>query len=438
MLARILPLLTAAVLAAGCASSRTTKTTAALADSRSATPEARPTTTASSYTKPQPYDPPGSTVTTSRAISAQSRRTFAIAGDDLAVGTNFDGARLNGIVRLTDSDYVGMVAPENVPINNSAWYAFKLWSPERRRVRFHLRYQDGDHRYHPRISHDGANWNLLAGRDYVRDSITGDRVLLLDVGPDTLWVAAQELVTSHDVDRWVGTMAALPWVRFDTIGASMLGRPLLRMEVTESPAADQYVFVIGRQHPPEVTGSLALRSFVETVAGTSELARRFRRRFKLVVVPMVNPDGVDAGHWRHNAGGVDLNRDWFAFNQPETRAVRDAFLHIRDSLGGRARFAVDFHSTWSDIIYTLDSSLVTDPPDFTGRWIDEIEWEVPGYTTRREPDGLESPIFKSWFYREFGGPVVTYEVGDGTSRTRLDEVAAAAANAMMRMLLNEE
>ncbi|HEU4658165.1 MAG TPA: M14 family zinc carboxypeptidase, partial [Capillimicrobium sp.] len=43
------------------------------------------------------------------------------------------------------------------------------------------------------------------------------------------------------------------------------------------------------------------------------------RRLLVVVVPMQNPDGLVAGT-RTNANGFDLNRDWFASTQPETRA----------------------------------------------------------------------------------------------------------------------
>ena len=42
-----------------------------------------------------------------------------------------------------------------------------------------------------------------------------------------------------------------------------------------------------------------------------------------MVFPLMNPDGVDLGHWRHNAGGIDLNRDWALYRQPETRLVAD-------------------------------------------------------------------------------------------------------------------
>ena len=37
---------------------------------------------------------------------------------------------------------------------------------------------------------------------------------------------------------------------------------------------------------------------------------------------MPNPDGVDSGYWRHNSNGVDLNRDWIEFTQPETKAIK--------------------------------------------------------------------------------------------------------------------
>ena len=54
-----------------------------------------------------------------------------------------------------------------------------------------------------------------------------------------------------------------------------------------------------------------------------------KREIRAAVVPLANPDGVEQGHWRHNAQGVDLNRDWDRFQQPETRALRDEFGDTR-------------------------------------------------------------------------------------------------------------
>ena len=62
----------------------------------------------------------------------------------------------------------------------------------------------------------------------------------------------------------------------------------------------------------------------------------------------MNPDGVDNGHWRHNANGVDLNRDWTGFNQPETSNIKN-FLKKKTKEGYDFTLGVDFHSTWQDV-----------------------------------------------------------------------------------------
>ena len=66
---------------------------------------------------------------------------------------------------------------------------------------------------------------------------------------------------------------------------------------------------------------MAMQEFVRSVLGNTRLAVDFRKEFEIIIVPMLNPDGVDEGNWRHNAGGVDLNRDWDLFVQP-TKAVK--------------------------------------------------------------------------------------------------------------------
>ncbi|HBQ61210.1 MAG TPA: hypothetical protein DD671_16725, partial [Balneolaceae bacterium] len=65
---------------------------------------------------------------------------------------------------------------------------------------------------------------------------------------------------------------------------------------------------------PEVTGYRSSLYFLEELASDSELAARFRQTFVIKAFPLLNPDGADMGHWRHNAGGIDLNRDWENFN----------------------------------------------------------------------------------------------------------------------------
>lgn len=394
-------------------------------------------TPAAPGTRPLSYDPPGSTITTDKPIADVHRRTVGFLDHGVWFSNELEGGRLNDVWREGDSVYVARVRPENAPVNNSAWYAFKAWSREPRTITVRLTYEDGRHRYWPRERRAGGEWMPLPAEAVRVDTAANAATLRLRVGPDTVWVAGQELVTSSVFGRWTDSLAALPHVRSERIGTSRRGRPIEMLTITENPDALRHVLLISRQHPPEVTGTVALVRFVEELAGDTPLAREFRRHFRVLAVPLVNPDGVDLGHWRHNTGGVDLNRDWAAFHQPETRAVRDALLGVKRRPGAEVWFAADFHSTRYDVFYTLAKELETRPAGLTDRWLERIRRDVPEYTVNEDPSGLGSPVSKNWFYQEFGAPSVTYEVGDGTDRALIREVSAAGARALMELLLQE-
>lgn len=387
-------------------------------------------------TEPASYDPPGSTITTDRPIEDVRRRTVGFLESGVWISNELPGGRLNDVWRENDSVFVARVFPENAPINNSAWYGFKVWADAPRTILLRLTYENGRHRYWPAARRAGEPWAPLP--EQAVDTTGDGATLRLHVGPDTLWVAAQELFTSADFRRWTDSLSALPHVSRERIGTSRRGRPIEMLTVTGDPDATDHVLLISRQHPPEVTGTLALLAFVEEIAGESPLAREFRSRFQTRVVPVVNPDGVDLGHWRHNTGGVDLNRDWVTFNQPETRAVRDALLRVKDQPGARVWFAADFHSTRRDVFYTLDPDLEASLPGFLDRWLEGIAREVPEYQINESPTGLRSPTSRNWLYRAFDRvPSLTYEVGDDTDRPLIRKVAAAAARSMMELLLRE-
>ncbi len=386
---------------------------------------------------PLSYDPPGSTLTTDKAIAPQHRRTIGFTQSGVWVSNEFTGARLNDFYRTDDSAYTAVIRPENAPINNSAWYAFKIWAERPQTVNVRLTYEDGDHRYVAKLSRDGEGWTPIDDASYAHDTTDGTATLRLKIGPDTLWVAAQELITSKHFARWMDEMARRPAVTRRVIGESRQGRPLRMLTITEAPETSRYVLVISRQHPPEVTGTLAALPFLETIAGESDLARAFRKHFTVLAVPLMNPDGVDNGHWRHNTGGVDLNRDWLHFNQPEARTVSEIFGKLKDKPGVKVYFGIDFHSTQEDVFYTLARDLTTDPPGFTDAWLDKIRAAFPDYTVYDEPYGLGSPVSKNWFYETFGVPAMTYEVGDESDRALIRKLGIGAAEAMMELLLAE-
>jgi len=380
------------------------------------------------------YDPPGSTSTTGRPITDQPRRTIGFRDTGVWVTNEFAGARLSDFVRTEDNVYRATIRPENAPINNSAWYGFKIWSDRPDTVTVEFVYEDGTHRYWPKLSRDGTTWKPAADAAYVADTTAGTARLRLAVGPDTTWVSAQELRTSRFFDAWTAGLAARPGVERTVIGESVRGRPIRMLAFGGGGTPEGYVLVIGRQHPPEVTGTLALVAFLETLLSDDPLAVAFRERFRVLAVPLVNPDGVDLGHWRHNAGGVDLNRDWLDFNQPEVRQVRDTFVSAVEAADVPVVFAIDFHSTQTDVFYTHVRDLETNRPGLIDAWLQAIRDGVPGYTVVDESSDLGIPLAKNWFLETFGATSVIHEVGDEQDRELLARVARTSAEALMGLL----
>ena len=87
------------------------------------------------------------------------------------------------------------------------------------------------------------------------------------------------------------------------------------------------------------------------LSGATE-ARELREKFVLKLVPMLNPDGVHAGNYRHGALGVDLNRRWArpsAHLHPEVYYVKSMlkYLHAKmrqpEVRSGGVVFFTDIH-----------------------------------------------------------------------------------------------
>jgi len=375
-------------------------------------------------------------ISATRPITDVPRRTIGFLDQGVWISNEMKGGRVNDAWREGDSLYVVRIRPENAPINNSAWYGFKVWAEAPRTIRLRLSYEEGRHRYWPKLRRSGQEGWTPIDSAAVEVEAEDRATLRLDVGPDTLWVAGQELRTTDFFRRWTDSLVALPHVERSRIGSSRRGRPLHMLRFGD-PDARRHVVLISRQHPPEVTGTVALVRFVEELTGDTPLAREFREEFRVHVVPLMNPDGVDLGHWRHNTGGVDLNRDWVAFHQPETRAVRDEARRLMAEPGAELWFFADFHSTDRDVFYTLERSFETHPPDVLDPWLAHLDEALPHYEPEDGPSDLTTPMSRNFFYREFGAPGLIYEVGDDTDRELIRDVAATTARGTMRILLEK-
>lgn len=100
-------------------------------------------------------------------------------------------------------------------------------------------------------------------------------------------------------------------VVFEEIGSSVLGRPIDRIVIGNGSLN---VLFLASIHGNEAAGTPLLNRLVRRLKTTPELLDGRR----IVVLPMVNPDGV-AANQRLNARDIDLNRNFPAENRKNTK-----------------------------------------------------------------------------------------------------------------------
>jgi len=385
-----------------------------------------------SYYMRKTYDYPVPNDTSDKKIELQEKGVFSAGG--VHVDNRFEGARMNGFKQIDDTAFQIDIKPERAPINDSPWYAFKIWSDTPRTVDLILQYYDGHHRYTPKISRDRKNWSAIENIEVNEDTTRARFRLELDTVP--LWVSAQELIATKDIYDWVNNLRTRPYVReITSAGTSVMGKDLPFVRIGKGdPDKKKVVVVFGRMHPPEITGFMALQSFTENLLVKDTLSDRFFDTFDIWLFPVLNPDGVDLGHWRYNANGVDLNRDWAYFRQTEVNQISQFILDRAGKYRNKIILGLDFHSTDRDLYYVFDDSFKTELKDFTRIYTAAVDRCVYPFTSEYDPTPLSEPYAKTWFYIQFKAESIIYEVGDDTPRDIIRDKAKAAAVELMVLL----
>ena len=107
------------------------------------------------------------------------------------------------------------------------------------------------------------------------------------------------------------------------------------------------VFVTARVHPGETPASHVTHGLMAYLLSEDPDARLLRRHAVFVFVPMLNPDGVEAGNYRTDSNGSDLNRMWqnpSAEEEPTLWHTKRAVLEITRNENFSLDFFIDVHS----------------------------------------------------------------------------------------------
>ena len=324
------------------------------------------------------------------------------------------------------------LSPEDKFVNNpSPWFAFRK-SAHQEEIYVELFYEKFEHRYHPKVSYDLINWKKI-DRDMIKIQNNGKKVTLtFKANNKESFISAQEILSSVWYENWYDNLSYFKNVKISELGRTSEGRPISKILIGNN-LKNPYIFLLGRQHPPEVTGAFALKSFIEGILNHNDLTKEFLSNFNIISYPLVNPDGVDLGHWRHNLSEKDLNRDWGFFSQIETSIIYEDIKKILKE--HEIVLMIDFHSTFENIFYIQDQLEIAGY-NFAQAWLLKNSSDKNNYTFTIKPTkSTNNGVAKNYFYSSYDIPAITFEVGDNTDRRAIINSSENFANSMMRLLL---
>ena len=356
----------------------------------------------------------------------------------VTIDLNFSGAG-NSTCEVISSDHIRIsVVPESKEsINPSPWYAFRK-SKNTKKILVELSYGEYEHRYFPKIKKTNGNWEKINERDILIKNDGKNVLINLYPSKESQYISSQELITEDWYEDWYVTLKENNFLRSKIVGYSVQNRPIKAFFSNEN-INNPYIFILGRQHPPEVSSVFAIKGFVNELIGNINLSEEFLSKYNIFFVPLMNPDGVENGFWRYNYNKKDLNRDWDNFFQPETNSVKN-FL---DNLKNRNQpiLYIDFHSTYKNIFYISDAQLTNSHPNFLLNWLEKSRLELSkiGYNfSIKESYTKSNKVSKNYFHNKYNIPSMTYEVSDTEERSKITKSSKILARNLITILLNPE
>lgn len=354
--------------------------------------------------------------------------------DTVKIYFSFSGSG-NLSCEVIKSDYIKIfINPElDDSINPSPWFAFRK-SEHSKSIKLALDYKNYHHRYHPKISIDKKSWNKIDEANISKKE--NGKIVVIDFLPSSQknYVASQELITNFWYNKWYNELENSGRVRREVIGFSVLKNPI-PMFFVEKNINNPYILILGRQHPPEVTGAFAMRGFINQLLNKNSLSDSFLKNYNILFVPLMNPDGVMNGYWRYNENKKDLNRDWGIFIQPETDAVNKKLTELKNK---KLALFIDFHSTFKNLFYISDIAEESPMKNFLEDWLlgsrkslSEANYKYEIINSLNKDNGVS----KNYIYNKYKIPSVTYEVSDNEDRDVIQQSSSILAINLMELLL---
>lgn len=313
------------------------------------------------------------------------------------------------------------VLPDHEGVNPSPWYAFEIVRDEPGRVALTLDYGSYSHRYLPHWQLPGRDWELIPDWEVSPAREEAEEVTLaLSLPSGRTRIAAFPVMTPESVEDWARKVLARAGFTPLDYGRSVEGRRLTAWQAGTGP---ELVVAITRQHPPEWSGGQAFDAFAQRLVADADDWQALQARYRFLLVPLANPDGLAGGRWRTNAAGVDLNRDWADASQPEVASL--AALIADEAARTPLLAFFDLHSTREDVVYAPEVNCGAGAAFALMRRLKADHGALSPPVRWTASHTRASGNAKSWSLDALGVPGITVELADTATPERIAALAAS-------------
>ena len=193
--------------------------------------------------------------------------------------------------------------------------------------------------------------------------------------PDTIFFAYTYPYTFTKLTHFLSHLP--PWVKYTTPCSTSGGLQipvifwdsdnqtcveLKRSQITKDTmpkGKNPMIIITARHHPGETCSSFAMEGFLKFVFSDDQLSFLLRQKFSILIIPMLNIDGVVCGFYRPGLGGVDLNRIWKKNQKTEARTITALVDKLSETR--KVLFFLDFHGhagQWNAFSYGVRDKAV--------------------------------------------------------------------------------
>ena len=280
-------------------------------------------------------------------ICCSENQSSDIGAAELRWSVDFESGTAENF-HYRDDWSIGFSIPYEPGGEEYLWFYFKLYNSAREGLEFVLENAAGAHQTgvrwditRPTFSADGHTWFRAQEINY-NGTVFRFRSPIV---ASTLWVAYCYPYTNTDLASFVETIQNSNNINISVLGKSQEQRDIIAIHVIEDGDTHEIrkplIWVIGREHPGETPLSYVCEGIVEALLH-STAGELLRQVYDFTVIPMLNVDGVFHGFYYHSAGGINLARDWIAFESPEASVLHDSLLEDIQAHG--VRLLINLHS----------------------------------------------------------------------------------------------